>query len=200
MAHTTNHASARSRYEYRVWGKHRKIRKQIKQMADSEAIHEEIEDCYLISDDEEWNAKVRDDRLKLKQLVKQKRGFERWDSRWHRDVDGTPAPWDDVYDQLRLDKPARGKNFDLDKAVKKLDDDGGVQAVFVSKQRTIYRIGNIRAEIVKIDPRDGGKRLHSIALQGSDISELRSLASDLGLDEEPNVAMHVAIEQEFANS
>ena len=200
MAHTTNHASARSRYEYRVWGKHRKIRKQIIQMADSEAVHEEIEDCYLISDDEEWNAKVRDDRLKLKQLVKQKRGFERWDSQWPDDVEGTPSPWDDVYNQLRLDKPARGKNFNIDKAVKKLDDDAGVQAVFVTKQRKTYKIGNIRAEIVKIDLRDGSKRLHSIAVQGRDLKELRALVGDLGLDAEPNVPMHIAIEQEFANA
>ena len=199
MAHTTNHASARSRYEYRVWGKHRKIRKQIVALAESEAVHEEIEDCYLISEDEKWNAKVREDRLKLKQLTKQKRGFERWDRQWPEDAEETPAPWDDVYTQLRLDKPARGKNFNIDKAVKKLDDDAGVQAVFVTKQRKTYQIGNIRAEIVKIDLRDGDKRLHSIALQGRDLKELRALVGDLGLDAEPNVPMHVAIEQEFAN-
>ncbi len=199
MAHTTNHASARSRYEYRVWGKHRKIRKEIVRRADSEAVLEEIEDCYLISDDEEWNAKVRDDRLKLKQLVKQKRGFERWDSQWPDDVDGTPSPWDDVYSQLRLDKPARGKSYNLNKAVRKLDDEAGVQAVFVTKQRKTYRIGNVRAEIVKIDLRDGDKRLHSIALQGRDLKELKALVGDLGLDAEPNVPMHIAIEQEFAN-
>jgi hypothetical protein len=200
MAHTTNHASARSRYEYRVWGKHRKIRKQIIELAESDAVTEEINDCYLISDDEEWNAKVRDDRLKLKHLGKEKRGFERWDSQWPEDSDATPSPWDDVYDQLRLDKPARGKNYNLSKAVKKLDDDAGVRAVFVTKQRKVYRIGNVRAEIVKIDLRDGSKRLHSIAVQGRDLKELRALIGDLGLDAEPNVPMHVAIEQELIAS
>ena len=59
----------RTRYEYRVWGKHRAARKILEGLAD-DVQHETVSDCYLIVDDASYNAKVRDNTLKVKELVR----------------------------------------------------------------------------------------------------------------------------------
>jgi len=81
------HPSAR--FEYRVWGEYRTARKLIRKLADSE-IREELEDCYLLVDDETFNAKIRDNTLKVKQLIAEDKGFERWVSDKYRSADSTP--------------------------------------------------------------------------------------------------------------
>jgi len=84
--------------------------------------------------------------LKIKQLVSEKKGFEKWSSGRHRSADSAPTPFDELYETLRLDRPQRGKKYNLPKEVKKLDDEAGVRAVFVTKHRRRYTIGDITAE------------------------------------------------------
>lgn len=188
-----------SRYEYRVWGKHRAARRLIEDMATAET-RDDVEDCYLIVDDPDWNAKVRNSTLKIKYRAKDKRGFEKWSSNWHTDAEGTPAPFDEVFEELSLDRPQRGKKYDITKAVKALDEDSDARAVFVTKKRRRYRIGDIKAEISRIDVHGTDTRLHSIAIQGDNVKALRGLLRDLGLKGEPNVPMHVVIEEQTLDS
>ena len=94
----------RTRYEYRVWGKQRRARKKLEQLAKHEST-ERVDDCCLIHDELGWNAKVRDDTLKLKQLIREDAGFERWASQRHESAGALPSPYDEVFDQLRLDRP-----------------------------------------------------------------------------------------------
>lgn len=185
-------------YEYRVWGKHRKAVKKLAEMATLE-IKEQFDDCYLLGDDPDWNAKVRNDTLKLKERGKTKKGFEQWDSNWHRDVEGTPSPFDVVFEDLSLDRPQRGKRYDLTKAVRNLDDDD-VNAVFVTKRRRRFEIGDIRAESTKIDVHRSDTRMHTVAVQGGDVKALVKLLRKLGLDGLSNVPMHIAIAEEVASN
>lgn len=181
-----------ARYEYRVWGEHRRAGKRLSRLATNET-HEKIDDCYFLVDDLAWNAKVRDNALKVKVLVSEERGFERWTSDWHRDPEHAPAPFDDLFEELRLDRPIRGKRFDLPKAVASLDDDSATRAVFVTKHRRRYRLGSIRGEVTLVDVQGVDGMLRSLAIEGDDLGDLVELRSELGLGDEPSMPMHAAI-------
>lgn len=186
--------TAPARYEYRVWGKHKGASEKLAGMAQVE-IREEIEDCYLFLDNPDWNAKVRNSKLKLKHLVSEKKGFERWTSNWHTDAESTPEPFDDVFNDLALDRPQRGKRYDIARAVADLDEDSDTRVLFVKKQRRRYQIGAITAEVAKLDVEGTSARLHTIAIQGDSLKELRALLSKIGLDGLPNIPMHVVLEE-----
>lgn len=188
----------RARYEFRVWGEHRKARKMLAKMA-SEKTTEQVKDCYLIVDDPSWNAKVRDNTLKVKQLIAENKGFEQWSRDKHRSAESAPSPFDDLFDALRLDRPQRGKSYNLAKAVKKLDPDSGVRAVFVTKDRKRYRIGDMRAEVTDISVHETGEVLRTLSFEGDSLKELVALRKELGVKKEPNVAVHQAIENEVSN-
>lgn len=189
---------SRARYEFRVWGEHRSARKKLARLA-SEATTEKVKDCYLIVEDPSWNAKVRDNTLKIKQLVAEDKGFERWSRDEHLVSDTTPSPFDQLFDDLRLDRPQRGKSYDLAKAVAKLDPKSGVRAVFVTKRRRRYRIGEVRAEVTDIEIHETSEVLRTLSFEGDDLKELVALRKELGVKHEPNVAVHQAIENEMAD-
>lgn len=184
-----------ARYEYRVWGKHRKARKVLSRLATDKA-SEQIEDCYFIVDDPAWNAKIRNGTLKIKQLVAEERGFERWASDRHEAADTAPAPFDELFVALGLDRVARGKSFSLTKAVADLDSETAAKAIFVTKHRTRYRIGPIRAEVTDVTIESTGEVLRTLAIEGDDLDELVALRKKLGLKGSNNIAYHLAIDDE----
>lgn len=185
----------RARYEFRVWGKHRKARKLLARLA-SDVTKEEYEDCYLLVDDPSWNAKVRDNMLKIKHLVAEDKGFEQWASGRHRSAKSTPSPFDELFEELRLDRPQRGKKYNLPKEIKKLDPIDGVRAVFVTKQRRRYTIGDIKAEVTDIEIHDSDQVLRTLLIEGDDLKQLVKLRKKLGIRDEPNVPMHQLIDAE----
>lgn len=190
--------SSRAKYEFRVWGKHGRARKRLARLA-TEKMTEQFRDCYLIVDDPSWNAKVRDNTLKIKELVAENKGFERWSSERHRSSESAPTPFDTLFKELRLDRPQRGKSYDLSKAVAALEPDAGVRAVFVTKYRRRYRVGDLRAEVTDIKIDETGETLRTLSIEGDDLKELRALRKKLGVRGEPNVAVHQAIESELAD-
>ncbi|MFK7917752.1 MAG: hypothetical protein AB8G14_06715 [Ilumatobacter sp.] len=181
-----------ARYEYRVWGKHRSARKQLEKLASS-VTEETVKDCYLIVDDVTWNAKVRNNTLKVKQLVAENKGFEQWTADKHRTADDTPSPFDELFERLRLDRPQRGKSYDLYEAIGRLDEDPNTEAVFVIKHRRRYTIDKLRAEVTDIEVVETSEVLNTLAIEGEDLDELVALRKKLGLRDEPNVAVHEAI-------
>ncbi len=182
-----------ARYEYRVWEPRRKTRRALDRMA-TERHRETVEDCYFLVDDQSFNAKVRDNELKIKQLVAEERGFERWSSDWHRKAKTAPPPFDTLFEQLRLDREQQGRSFNLAKAVARLGPDAVAKAVLVEKLRTRYRVGSVRAEVTEITIKSSGEVLKSLAIEGDDLDELAALRKRLGLRGEENVAVHVAID------
>lgn len=178
-----------NRYEYRVWGRHVRARERLRTLA-SPHREETVEDCYLLTDDPSWNVKVRGDHLKLKRLVSEDKGFERWVSGRYQKASDTPHPFDELFDRLGLRRLAKGKAHDLRKAVEDTGAALGAVAVFVTKHRVRFRIGGLRAEITDIEVDGEDTVLHTLSIEGDDLDELRALQRDLGLRGEPNVAVH----------
>ena len=189
--------SSDARYEYRVWGEHRQARKRLAKLAD-EQLSETVDDCYLLVDDSSWNAKIRDNTLKIKQLVAERKGFEQWTSDRHRSVDTVPTPFDLLFEQLGLDRPQRGEEYDLPREIAALGPSAGVRAVFVTKERRRYRVGGLRAEATDITIHELGGTLHTLSIEGDDLGELAALRKRLGLRGEENISVHNALDNEFA--
>ena len=181
-----------ARFEHRVWGAHRKACKLLAKLADEQST-EQVDDCYLLVDDPSWNAKIRDNTLKIKQLVAERKGFEQWTRDRHRSAGSTPSPFDAIFEQLGLDRSQRGEEYDLNTEIAALDAQAGVRAVFVTKERRRYRIGDLRAEATDIKIRDTGEVLHTLSIEGDDIDELSALRKRLGLRGEDNIAVHHAL-------
>ena len=184
------------RYEYRVWGRHRRARKRLGKLASDET-KERVDDCYLLVDDPAFNAKIRDNTLKIKQLVAENAGFERWASRKHRSSDTAPSPFDRLFDALGLERAQIGKSFDLASALDRLDPKLGVRVVFVTKHRRRYQIGRLRAEVTDIQVIDTNQTLRTISIEGEDLDELITLRKKLGLRDEANTPVHQKIEDEL---
>lgn len=182
-----------ARFEYRVWGPHRRARKLLAQLAD-ELTTEQANDCYLLVDDSSWNAKIRDNTLKVKQLVAERKGFEQWTSDRHRRVETVPSPFDILFERLGLDRPQRGEAYDLPAEIAALGPDAGVRPVFVTKQRRRYRVGDLRAEATDITIRETGAVLYTLSIEGDDLDQLGALRKRLGLRGEDNVAVHNALD------
>jgi len=182
-----------ARYELRVWGPHRPARKLLS-LFGTEQTTETVDDCYLLVDDPSWNAKIRDNTLKIKQLVAERKGFEQWTRDRHRTADSAPSPFDTIFAKLGLDRPQRGEEYDLFEAIAALDADAGVRAVFVTKERRRYRIGDLRAEATDIRIRGTDEVLHTLSIEGDDLDQLASLRKRLGLRGEDNISVHNALD------
>jgi hypothetical protein len=181
-----------ARFEYRVWGTHRHARKLLGKLTDDQS-SEQTDDCYLLVDDTSWNAKIRNDTLKIKRLVAQRKGFEQWVSDRHDHVDTVPSPFDTIFDRLGLDRLQHGDAYDLPGAIAALGPGPGVRAVFVTKQRRHYRIGELRAEATDITIHETTEVLHTLSIEGDDLARLRALRKRLGLCGHANVAVHNAL-------
>ncbi len=164
-------------------------------MASDKSI-DEFRDCYFLTDDATFNAKVRDNTLKIKELVAEKKGFERWASGRYQASDDVPTPFDVLFDELKLERPQNGKKYDLEKAIDKLDPKLGVRSIFVTKTRRRYQIGSVLAEVTDIEIDDSGDVLRTLAIEGDDLEELVSLRKKLGLRDEENVAMHQVVDEQ----
>ncbi len=192
MSSTPRSDTDEGRYEYRVWGKQRDARKLLAELA-SETTTETVEDCYLLVDDPAVNLKIRDNALKIKQLVDERKGFEQWTSDHHHSADTLPSPYDEVFERLRLDRAQSGKKFDLRKAIARLDKRSGIRAVFVTKERRHFRVGEIEAESTDIEIEETGEVLRTLSIVGDDLSELSALRKRLGIRDDENLAVHHVI-------
>jgi len=159
---------------------------------------ERVRDCYLLVDDPSVNMKIRGNTLKIKQLVAERKGFEQWSSDRHRSVKTVPPEFESVFEKLRLDRPQRGKKFDLKAELRRLGPESGVRPVFVTKKRRRYRIGAIRAESTDIEIHQSGEVLHTLSIAGDDLDALTALRKRLGLRNEDHVAVHHAIDPDGA--
>jgi hypothetical protein len=184
-----------TRYEFRVWGKRKDVCKRLTKLADAVS-EEQVHDCYLLGPDHSFNAKIRRNRLKVKTLVGERSGFERWSSTWHpMSAKKAPKPFNLLLAELDAKNPPKqGFERKVAKTIDKLDLDQDLRAVVVDKYRKRFDLGSIRAEATKLRVEGQSGPLRSVAIEGSDIDDLIQLRSLLGLAKVPNLAVHLAVD------
>lgn len=188
----------RARYEYRVWGRRADLQRHLSGLADS-VHHDSIEDCYLLVADPACNAKIRGKRLKVKRLIDERFGFQRWSSTWHR-LDRIPEPFGAMLAEL-TDQPHQWDDpQSLASAIGEVESLHSIRAVYVAKDRRRFRLGSIRAEAVELEIPGLGRPLTTVAFGGRDLGQLIQLRRTLGLDLAPNVAVHLAVDTDHPPS
>ncbi len=196
MATTQPTQDRSGRFEFRVWGHHRAAARKLAELADR-MTEERIDDCYLLTPDPNWNAKIRGDAVKLKQLVEERKGFEQWVSERHRSAESAPSPFDDLFEELRLDRNLGKGPADFERIVERIAPDSGLRAVAVRKDRRRYWVGDLRGETTRIRLRTSGETLRTLVIEGADLSALSTLRKRLGLRGASNVAVHHALAAEL---
>ncbi len=204
MATTKQRQGSRSRYEFRVWGDQDIALERLSRLAESE-YEQQLEDCYLLVHDPGCNVKIRRNRLKVKQLVEERFGFQRWTTDWHRitvDTNATIgdgagpgpdfAPMGQAGDPSTQLLPEDGQSNLID-VVSQLDPHASLRPVFVTKYRRRFRFGSMRAEVADLEVGGRSGRLCTTAIEGRNLLDLIQLRSALGFDLTPNVAVHLAL-------
>ncbi len=192
---TTKKKTPEPRYEFRVWGRRRKLIDRLASLADIDRSRE-LTDCYLLTPDPSLNVKIRHRRLKIKRLVEERAGLQQWSSSWHRHPGEAPKPFDDLLTELAKRSADARNTAKLAKHINATD--LGLQAVAVTKNRRRLRLGTVRAEVAELAVGDRAKRLTTVAIVGRDIDDLLHLRDELGLSKTPNVAVHLAIDLDAA--
>jgi hypothetical protein len=194
MARSQKSAVPRSRYEFRVWGHQDEAHRRLLSLADSSS-EKHFKDCYLLIDDPTCNLKIRRNRLKVKRLVEERFGFQRWSTDWHK-VTTEAAPHSGGA-QAAPGGAVRTESAGLGDVVEELHPAADLRPLFVTKHRMRFRFGSMRAEVTDLEVGQNGERLCTTAIEGRDLLDLIRLRSSLGLDLVPNVAVHLALDPRF---
>lgn len=194
---TATSISTKARYEFRVWGDRKDVYRRLAEMADTDR-RERLEDCYLLVHDQACNAKIRRNRLKVKRLIGQRAGFERWSSSWCRDVQEAPAPFDELAEGLGPPVlPRAAEVHQLEDVAREIGPDHGIVPVFVTKQRRRFRFGTIKAEAATVEIEGHPGRFKTLAIEGPNLADLVTVRSSLGLNDVPNLALHLAVDPAY---
>lgn len=195
MATTKQRTQLRSRYEFRVWGDQDAALDRLSSLADSER-NESFEDCYLLVQDPSCNLKIRRNRLKVKRLVEERFGFQRWSTDWHRITVGAEEAGADHgrMSPEAIEVPSDGNQTMLADVINGLDPTANLRPVFVTKHRRRFRFGSMRAEVADLEIGGRSGRLCTTAIEGHNLLDLIQLRSALGFDLTPNVAVHLALD------
>lgn len=188
---TTEDMLRDARWEFRAWDVDHTIHDRLHALSPGPDITAQV-DCYLLGPRYEFNAKIRDDRLEVKQLLERRNGFQRWAPDWTSEPPHQPREVNRLLVELGADR-----NGDLDplsnsQLIALVNSAQGLKAVEVSKKRRNFDLGEVLAEISEIEI-DGAEPRTCVVVESSDIDRMREMREHLGLNGAPNVALHNAI-------
>ena len=187
-----------SRYEFRAWTDGAQVREHLESWAQSSAT-ESVHDCYLLCDDPTYNVKVRDGRLKLKQLIGERKGFQLWGRIRKDDFTTIASPFYAVMKSLEglMPEDHRAVADRLNSALQdsSVSTNAAILAVPVTKKRRLFRLGLIKGEVTQVKVASGNRRstLTTVAIEGPNIRPLIALRASLGLADEANRPYHLAV-------
>lgn len=180
------------RYEFRAWGDWEHLRAKLADLATGQR-HQRLHDCYLLVPASRLCAKIRKDQLKLKRLVEEESGFQRWASTWYENAERAPKPFRSFLRELaQRDHDEMDRSW-LREVAGEIGPKLDVHPVFVTKDRDRFRLGPIRAELTQVTFQNQAGRLSTIAIEGPDIGHLKPLRSLLHLSHMPNVSFLEAV-------
>ena len=192
MEHMIEETSIQPRFEFRTFGQH--FENEMKRMARlSLPVPEQIwernsDEVYILScSNDEYNSKIRDGRMDIKQLIRAIKGLEQWSPLLKAAFPVTDDILsDEIFPALHVTTPRFDKTeysyFDFIELVKKHQD---LQAVRVHKQRFGYLVNNCICEtaVVKIN----GARVYSLSVESTDTGDIVKTLQETGLSVFENI-------------
>ena len=182
-------AESEPRYEFRVWGENLAQRRVIleRRATPLQAISKEI---YFISrTTERCNAKLRDDLMDIKVLVKEHLGLEQW-----KPTLKAPFPLDrsvigaQIFPDLEIQPPQLSRpHYELGEFLKEVvETDDRIAIVRLSKTRLKFSLGKCQAEFTEV--RFNDVTSNTVAVESTDPEELLHTLGEIGLDGAENVS------------
>jgi hypothetical protein len=182
-------AESEPRYEFRVWGENLAQRRVIleRRATPVQAISNEI---YFISrTTERCNAKLRDDLMDIKVLVKEHLGLEQW-----KPTLKAPFPLDrsvigaQIFPDLESQPPQLSRpHYELGEFLKEVvEADDRIAIVRLSKTRLKFSLGKCQAEFTEV--RFNDVTSNTVAVESTDPEELLHTLGEIGLDGAENVS------------
>lgn len=174
--------SAAARYEFRLFGPRlAELARQLPAMFTPTGTSEQA-DVYIVGmHGEDWNVKIRERELQIKQMVKNGGDLQKWLPRMAPEFPLTPAQFEAVTG-WHCETPVEPHVF-LDRLCKS---PGRAVCLHVRKTRSHYDGDEISAEFARVVI--NGAYVESLAIEGSDASSLLAAKSTLGLDSFDNVS------------
>jgi hypothetical protein len=190
------------RWEFRAWdGLGDAVRAMHSHLATCGPI-QALEDHYLLGASNSSNAKARGGAIKVKRLLANRRGFQRWAPEWCCEAPIEQHQIARLLGYLGLHVPSAG--VDAATLPRRIDDipgwlhsEYGIRVVSASKRRARFAVGVGLAELSRVSF-DGSPEVTSVAIEGADLKSLSDLRRAFGLEESDNIPMHQAAEMHQA--
>ncbi len=188
---TTEEMLRDARWELRVWEVDEAVHDRLYALSPEPAITAQV-DCYLIGPRFEFNAKIRDDVLEVKQLLERRAGFQRWAPDWSSEVPHEPGELNRLLVELGADRHDDLEPMSNSQLIDLINSARGLRAVNVTKKRRNFDLGDVLAEISEIEI-DGTEPRSCVVIESTSIDRMREMRDHLDLEGVPNVALHNAI-------
>ena len=188
---TTEEMLRDARWELRVWEVGETVHDRLYALSPDPEITAQI-DCYLIGPRYEFNAKIRDDVLEVKQLLERRAGFQRWAPDWSSEEPHEPGELNRLLVELGADRNDDLEPMSNSQLIDLVNSARGLKAVDVTKKRRNFDLGDVLAEISEIEI-DGTEPRSCVVIESTSIDRMREMRDHLALEGVPNVALHNAI-------
>jgi hypothetical protein len=183
-------AESEPRYEFRVWGENLDLhRAQLERRATPvQAASSEI--YFVPRTTERCNAKIRDDLMDIKVLVREHRGLEQW-----KPTLKTPFPLDrsvisaQIFPDLESQPPQLSRpHYELGEFLKEVvETDDRIAIVRLSKTRLKFSLGKCQAEFTEVHF-NNVTSCRTVAVESTYPEELLHTLGEIGLDGAENVS------------
>lgn len=193
MTTTTEDHVREGRWELRVWQISDRVRELLVSLDPSPASSEET-DCYLIGPRSEFDAKIREGALDVKELIERRHGFQRWSPAWSQEPPYDETSVDRLWVELGLSKPQQpgGRSLSNEDLIDLIAYTERLRAVEVHKAREHFDLGGALGELTEVRANDHRPE-ECVVIEGTDIARLTDLRASLELEGLPNVPVHVQI-------
>ena len=175
-----------NRYEFRIWDRDlASVRHEMERLASpSEAV--ESNEIYLISNATDCIAKIRDELLDIKVLLKVERRLEQWSPILKAGFPLGASAMVQMFDSLKLIPPRLTKatyEFEdfLDEAVKR-----GIATVKTSKLRSHFKFDRCQTEFAKVNIDAIGRE--TVAVESEDPEAVLAAITRIGIADRENVS------------
>ena len=188
---TTEEMLRDARWELRVWEVDETVHDRLYALSPDPDITAQV-DCYLVGPRYEFNAKIRDGVLEVKQLLERRSGFQRWAPDWSSDEPHEPGDLNRLLVELGADRHDELEPLSNSQLIDLVNSARGLKAVDVTKKRRNFDLGDVLAEISEIEI-NGTETRSCVVIESTSIDRMREMRDHLGLNGVPNVALHNAI-------
>lgn len=188
---TTEEMLRDARWELRAWDVDDTVHDRLYALSPDPDITAQV-DCYLIGPRYEFNAKIRDEVLEVKQLLERRGGFQRWAPDWTSEPPHQPSELNRLLVELGADRIEDLDPLSNSQLIDLVSSASRLKVVEVSKKRRNFDLGDVLAEISDIEI-DGAEPRSCVVVESTNLDRMREMRDHLGLEGVPNVALHNAL-------